>query len=136
MKATIIGGGNIGMALAEGLMQANVCKAEDITITRRTTTSLEKLKDRGFALSTDNTEAVKGADAVFICVLPQQLNEALTQIQSAISLEKQLVVSVVTGAHTQVFQHKLGDGLRIVRAMPNTAMKVGASMTCLSAVNA
>lgn len=136
MKATIIGGGNIGLALAEGLLQANVCQAADIIITKRTATSLEGLQEKGFLTSLDNAEAIKGADAIFICVLPQQLDAALAQLQTTIDLEKQLVVSVVTGAHTQVFRDKLGENLRIVRAMPNTAMKVGASMTCLSAVNA
>lgn len=124
------------MALAEGLIQAGSCRVEEITITRRTTASTEGLKARGFAVSTNNAEAVKDADAIFICVLPQQLDTALSQLAQSIDLEKQLVVSVVTGAHTQVFRDKLGDGLRIVRAMPNTAMRVRASMTCLSAVNA
>jgi pyrroline-5-carboxylate reductase len=136
MKAAIIGGGNIGMALAEGLLSASACKASDITITRRSTSALSLLIEKGFAVNTDNAKAIETADAIFICVLPQQLDEALSQLQPAIDLEKQLVVSVVTGAHTQVFRDKLGDKLRIVRAMPNTAMKVGESMTCLSAVNA
>lgn len=136
MKATIIGGGNIGMALAEGLIQAGSCKAEEITITKRTESGTDALKERGFAVSFDNGEAVAGADAVFICVLPQQLDNALSQLVGSVNLEKQLLVSVVTGAHTQVFRDKLGESLRIVRAMPNTAMKVRASMTCLSAVNA
>lgn len=136
MKAAIIGGGNIGMALAEGLIEARVCSAADITITRRSESALESLRAKGFAVSTDNAEAVKDADAIFICVLPQQLDAALTQLQSSINLQRQLVVSVVTGAHTQVFREKLGQELRIVRAMPNTAMRVRASMTCLSAVNA
>lgn len=136
MKATIIGGGNIGMALAEGLLQAGSCQPTDITITKRTPAQSETLQQRGFTVSYNNAEAVQGADAIFICVLPQQLDTALSQLAASIDLEKQLVVSVVTGAHTQVFRNKLGDGLRIVRAMPNTAMRVGASMTCLSAVNA
>lgn len=136
MKATIIGGGNIGLALAEGLIEAKVCNVTDITITRRSEAALENLSQRGFTTSTDNAEAIIGADAVFICVLPQQLDAALTQLQSSIDRQTQLVVSVVTGAHTSAFREKLGQDLRIVRAMPNTAMKVRASMTCLSAVNA
>lgn len=137
MKATIIGGGNIGIALAEGLIQAGSCAAKDITITRRTASvATEALAERGFQISFRNAEAVKDADAIFICVLPQQLDTALNQLKDSVNLETQLVVSVVTGVHTQVFREKIGDGLRIVRAMPNTAMKVGASMTCLSAVNA
>src|SRR6476620_2659935 len=104
MKATIIGGGNIGMALAEGLLQAGRCKAADITVTRRSAASANSLKERGFSVSFHNAEAVQGADAIFICVLPQQLDIALSQLGSSINLEKQLVVSVVTGVHTQVFR--------------------------------
>src|SRR5215217_6815869 len=136
MKATIIGGGNIGMALAEGLISAGACKADDITITRRNIAALSSGIEKGFHVDSDNARAIEQANAIFICVLPQQLDEALSQIKTAISLENQLIVSVVTGAHTQVFRDKLGDNLRIVRAMPNTAMKVRESMTCLSAVNA
>lgn len=124
------------MALAEGLLQAGSCQPADITITKRTPAQTDNLQNRGFHVSFNNAEAVQGADAIFICVLPQQLNMALAQLSESIDLQKQLVVSVVTGVHTQVFREKLGDGLRIVRAMPNTAMRVGASMTCLSAVNA
>jgi pyrroline-5-carboxylate reductase len=136
MKTAIIGGGNIGRALAEGLIRAGVCKAEDITITRRHVSTLSDLESKGFNITSNNVEAVKNSQAVFICVLPQQLDAALSEISNAIDLQNQLVVSVVTGAHTQVFQEKLGKELRIIRAMPNTAMKVGESMTCLSAVNA
>jgi pyrroline-5-carboxylate reductase len=136
MKAAIIGGGNIGLSLAEGLIRSNVCKPQDITITRRNKTALSELSKKNFKTTTDNAQAIADADAVFICVLPQQLDEALTQIQPVLDLKKQLIVSVVTGAHTSVFRTALGDKLRIIRAMPNTAMKVGESMTCISAVNA
>jgi len=136
MKAAIIGGGNIGLSLAEGLIHANVCQPQEITITRRNAAPLKELSKRNFKTSTDNKIAIADAEAIFICVLPQQLDEALSQIQSTIDLKTQLVVSVVTGAHTNVFRNALGDQLRIIRAMPNTAMKVGESMTCISAVNA
>ena len=136
MKAAIIGGGNIGLALAEGLVQAGNCYRGDIVITRRNAAALTDLGKKGFKVSTNNAEAVANAEAIFICVLPQQLNEALVQLKPAINLKKQLVVSVVTGAHTNVFSEALGAQLRIIRAMPNTAMRVGESMTCLAAVNA
>lgn len=136
MKTAIIGGGNIGMALAEGLVHSKVCVASDITITRRSSNAFNELKSKSFKATTDNAKAVEDAEAVFICVLPQQLDEVLLYLQPAIDLKNQLVVSVVTGAHTQVFRNYLGDKLRIIRVMPNTAMKVGESMTCISAVNA
>ncbi|MBS1921374.1 MAG: pyrroline-5-carboxylate reductase [Bacteroidetes bacterium] len=136
MKATIIGAGNIGMALAEGLTRASLCKKNEITITRRNAASLITQTEAGYKTSTNNREAIQNADIVFICVLPQQLNEVLIELQPAVDVKNQLFVSVVTGAHTQVFRDKLGNNLRIIRAMPNTAMKVGESMTCLAAANA
>ena len=124
------------MALAEGLVQSKVCKPADIVITRRNAILLSELSKKEFNTSTDNAKAIEDADAIFICVLPQQLDEALSQIQSAIDLNKQLLVSVVTGVHTKVFRNALGEELRIIRVMPNTAMRVGESMTCIAAVNA
>lgn len=136
MKTAIIGGGNIGQALAEGMVRASLCNPNDVTITRRNVVSLSPLQQKGFKVTSDNAAAIAHAQAIFICVLPQQLDAALDEICQQINLKEQLVVSVVTGAHTQVFQNKLGHELRIIRAMPNTAMKIGESMTCLSAVNA
>lgn len=136
MKVSIIGAGNIGMALAEGLIRADACKKNNITITRKNNALLIKFNKEGYKTSSTNAAAIKGADIVFICVLPQQLDEVLNELKSVVDVKKQLFVSVVTGAHTQVFRDKLGAKLRIIRAMPNTAMKVGESMTCLSAVNA
>jgi pyrroline-5-carboxylate reductase len=136
MKATILGAGNIGMALAEGLAESGTCKKQDITLTKRNIKALAELQKKGFKTSLSNTEAIKGADTIFVCVLPQQLNELLEEIRPAVSTKKQLIVSVVTGAHTSVFKTVLGEQTRIIRAMPNTAMKVRESMTCLSSSNA
>ncbi|MFN5423681.1 MAG: pyrroline-5-carboxylate reductase [bacterium] len=136
MKATILGAGNIGMALAEGLVQSGVCKKQDITLTKRSSKALAELQKIGYKTTTSNVAAIKDADTIFICVLPQQLDQLLREISVAINPKKQLVVSVVTGAHTNVFKNILGSNVRIIRAMPNTAMKVRESMTCLSSANA
>ncbi len=136
MKATIIGAGNIGMALAAGLVESGTCTRQEITLTRRNSKSLEIPGLEGFRTATSNKIAVAEADTIFICVLPQQLNELLQELKDSIDSTKQLVVSVVTGAHTNVFKQILGDETRIIRAMPNTAMKVRESMTCLSSANA
>ena len=136
MKATIIGAGNIGLALAAGLVESGTCKSSEITLTRRSTKSLTEWQKKGFRLESDNKKGISGADTIFVCVLPQQLNEVLEEIKSDINTKSQLIVSVVTGAHTSVYKEILGEKTRIIRAMPNTAMKVRESMTCLSSSNA
>lgn len=136
MKATIIGAGNIGLALAAGLVESGTCKSSEITLTRRNTKSLVDWQKKGFRLESDNKLGIVGADTIFVCVLPQQLNDVLEEIKADINTKKQLIVSVVTGAHTSVYKEILGEKTRIIRAMPNTAMKVRESMTCLSSSNA
>ena len=136
MKATILGAGNIGMSLAEGLVQSGACKKQEITLTKRSAKALVELQKIGYKTTTSNIEAIKDADTIFVCVLPQQLDQLLREISVAVNPKKQLVVSVVTGAHTNVFKNIIGSNVRIIRAMPNTAMKVRESMTCLSSANA
>jgi pyrroline-5-carboxylate reductase len=136
MKATIIGAGNIGLALAAGLVESETCKPNEITLTRRNTKSLADWQKRGFKIEADNKKAIANAETIFVCILPQQLNEVLEEIKKDIDIKNQLIVSVVTGAHTSVFKEIMGEKARIIRAMPNTAMKVRESMTCLSSSNA
>jgi pyrroline-5-carboxylate reductase len=97
---------------------------------------LEGLQKRSFQVSADNSEAIKNADLVFLCILPQQLNGVLDEIKNAVDAKNQLLVSVVTGVHTDDIKQRLDADVRIVRVMPNTAMRVNQSMTCLSAANA
>lgn len=136
MKAAIIGAGNIGRALAQGLVESGSATAAAITLTRRNATALGAYAAEGFATSTDNRAAVKGADVVFLCVLPQQLNGVLEEIAPVLAAQRPLIVSVVTGAHSNDLRRSLGDDARIIRAMPNTALRVKASMTCLAASGA
>jgi pyrroline-5-carboxylate reductase len=138
MKITIIGAGNIGLALADGIVRSGEATPADITLTRRNSTSFNTLTKKGFKCTTHNKDAVKNASVIFICVLPQQLNECLQEIGSSINPAKQLLVSVVTGAFTEDIRKQINtpNQLRIIRAMPNTAMKAGQSMTCIAASNA
>ncbi|RYY89187.1 MAG: pyrroline-5-carboxylate reductase [Chitinophagaceae bacterium] len=136
MKAAIIGAGNIGKALAQGLVESGSALPADITLTRRNGAALEAYASEGYAVHTNNRRAIEGADVVFLCILPQQLDAVLDEIAPALDPQKQLIVSVVTGAHSSDLRKHLGAEARIIRAMPNTALRVKASMTCLAASGA
>jgi pyrroline-5-carboxylate reductase len=46
------------------------------------------------------------------------------------------LISIVTGAKIEQIRKKINKGVTIIRAMPNTAMTVRESMTCLASDNA
>lgn len=131
-KITIIGSGNIGLSLAKGLLAKQYCPASDITLTRRNIKNMTDEAALGFNITDDNKQAVANAEIVVLAVLPQQLNQVLDQIVSAITPYNQLIVSVISGVSCQDIRTKLGDETEVIRAMPNTAIAIGQSMTCIA----
>ncbi|NGM74540.1 pyrroline-5-carboxylate reductase [Sphingobacterium sp. SGL-16] len=134
-KITIIGSGNIGLSLAKGLVKSNIYKAENIVLTRRTLASLTEEAALGFGVSADNSEAIKGAEIVVLAVLPQQIKKVMEDI-SAMVEPHQIIVSVASGVSCQDVKEILGQDKIVVRAMPNTAIAIGQSMTCIATDNA
>ena len=58
-KIAIIGAGNLGTAIAEGLIKSKFCKAADITVTKRNTATVKHLANRGVIVTPDNAAAVR-----------------------------------------------------------------------------
>ncbi len=135
-KITIIGSGNIGLSLAKGLVNKSYCQADDITLTRRSLKSLSEEATKGFKVSDNNKVAIYDASVIVLAVLPQQLKKVLEEIAPAVSPEKQIVVSVVSGVTCADVRDKLGNNVQVIRAMPNTAIAIGQSMTCIASDNA
>lgn len=80
-KIAIIGGGNLGAAMAEGLINSGFILPNHLIVTVRNIAALKSLEERGVMVSNDNTEAVKYADWIVLAVKPFQVKEVLTQIQ-------------------------------------------------------
>lgn len=129
-RITIIGGGNLGQSIALGLIRESAIRPEDLIVTRRNTQLLAPLAAMGVQVSADNASAVSSADIVVLAVKPFQTASVLQEIESSLS-EGVLILSVVTGVSLKELRQGLGSRGRLVRAMPNTAIAIRESMTCL-----
>jgi pyrroline-5-carboxylate reductase len=132
-RVAILGGGNLGSAIARGLAASGTIRPEDITITRRTVALLAPLEIEGFRTTEQNLVAVQGCDLVLICVQPQHLNKLLEEIAPALQASSQVVISTVSGASISAMRQQLGPEIPLIRAMPNLGISIGESMTCLAA---
>lgn len=130
-KLTIIGSGNIGFSLAKGLVKSGDYKAAEILLTRRTLVALSEEQSLGFGISDNNTEAVKDAEIIVLAVLPQQIRKVMEEIAPAL-VPHQIIVSVASGVSCQDIKDIFGQDAIVVRAMPNTAIAIGQSMTCIA----
>ena len=134
-KIAIIGGGNLGTAIAEGLIQSGFVSPKHILITKRKTHTLHELERKGVLISDKNEEAVRYADLVILAVKPFQVNEILTSLKQEFRPLDQVLVSVVTGISIEHIAGILGNKIPVVRAMPNTAIAIQESMTCIASRN-
>lgn len=134
-KIAIIGGGNLGSAIAEGLLKSKFCKAADITITKRKISTLQNLKEKGVKITSNNSEAVRASELVILAVKPYQVSDVLNSFKKELS-GRHILVSVVTGVLITEIEEIVKMKLPVFRAMPNTAIAIQESITCLSYTNA
>ncbi len=135
MKIAIIGGGNLGTAIAEGLLKSKFCKPSDIVITKRNTSTLKHLAEKGVNVTSNNNEAVKKSELVLLAVKPFQIEDVIENIKKDIT-QKHILVSVVTGVALVDLSDMLKKKIPVFRAMPNTAIAIQQSITCISHANA
>jgi pyrroline-5-carboxylate reductase len=128
MKVHIIGGGNLGVSIALGLSKFAV--DNQITITRRNTSSILYLEKLGATVSTNNTHLIQEADIIILTIKPYQVDTVLSEILPAIS--NKIIASAVSGLSIDILQNKIGDSNIAVRIMPNIATQFGASATCIA----
>lgn len=134
MKIAILGVGNLGYSIAVGILnQKKEIKCQALYLTKRNISSLEHLnKLSAVKLTNDNKRAVRFSDVIIIAVLPAQLKKVLEEIKDVIVPNKHTIISVATGREIEEIEAVLGTDVPIIRAMPNTAISVGESMTCIS----
>jgi pyrroline-5-carboxylate reductase len=130
-KIAIIGGGNLGAAIAEGLLKSGFVQPGHIMITKRHIHTLKYLEEQGVMVSNSNTEAAAYADLVLLCVKPFQAAEVLMEISASLRLSH-VLVSAVTGLTIDQIEKHIGQRVSIIRSMPNTAIAIQESMTCIS----
>jgi pyrroline-5-carboxylate reductase len=128
MNIHIIGGGNLGVAIAIGL--ANFSKGNHITITRRNTAQIQHLSQNGINVSSNNIENIDQADLIILTIKPYQIDTVFNEILPHIS--NKIIASAVSGVSLETLQHKTKGAHSIVRIMPNIAAQFAESATCIS----
>ncbi|MEM7483634.1 MAG: pyrroline-5-carboxylate reductase [Bacteroidota bacterium] len=129
MKIAIIGAGNLGLAIAKGILHSN--GATTMYLTKRNTTEIMDFEKYGNVTVTwDNREAVKKSDILIFAVQPGHFSDILEQVKDLLT-DRHVIISTITGFNISKIEEIIGVDKYIIRSMPNTAISVGNSMTCL-----
>lgn len=128
-----IGAGNMAEALIRGLVRGGQVPATSIAASGPRQERLDELKrEYGIDVTTHNREVVQRCGLIVLSVKPQILDKVLREVGDLVK-PGALVVSIAAGVDTETIEESLPDGVRVVRAMPNTPALVGAGATAISA---
>jgi pyrroline-5-carboxylate reductase len=131
MKIAIIGTGNLGLSIAKGILNSN--GATSMYMTKRNVEPIKEFESYGnVKVTTDNREAVQNSDILIFAVQPGHFAQILEDVKDLLT-EKHVVISTITGFSISKMESIIGADNYIIRSMPNTAISVGNSMTCICA---
>jgi pyrroline-5-carboxylate reductase len=131
MKISFIGGGTMGEAIIRSLLAKGVAKPDDILASDVSEARQDILKNKyRIKTTSDNKEAIKGADVVVLAIKPQEMGKLLGELKGL--APSQLVLSIAAGITLETLQKGLGHSI-LVRAMPNMPAQVGEGMTVWTA---
>lgn len=130
-RISFLGAGNMTEALVTGLMRHGEVSARSLYVTdvREERVAFFRVA-HGVEGASGNAEAVRRANVVVLAVKPQNLDDVLDVIKIAAKPEH-LIVSIIAGVTTRRIETGLGDGIRVVRAMPNTPALIGAGVAAI-----
>ena len=130
-KVGIIGAGNIGCAIAKGLVDYKKMNPSDVFLSRKKRDLLADHKKLGFTIS-DNHTLVAECDIILLAVLPGQAKEVILELGASLKKGNKILVSVVSAVSLEELEEWTDHGVTVVKIMPNTAVEYGASMTCIA----
>ncbi len=128
MNIHIIGGGNLGVAIAIGIekyTQNNL-----ITISRRNTTSIQHIENQRITVTSNNILNIQNADMIILTVKPYQVDLVLDEIKPYI--QNIPIITAVSGLSINDLKQKTANQNPVIHAMPNIAIRFGESATCIS----
>ncbi|MFQ3351509.1 MAG: pyrroline-5-carboxylate reductase, partial [Candidatus Marivariicella framensis] len=129
MKIAIIGTGNLGLSIAKGLIINDIITK--LYLTKRNCEDLKKWNEnQNITVTNDNREAVSNSDILIFAVQPSQFENILKEVVDLLN-EKHVIISTITGFKINRIESIVSTNYPIIRSMPNTAISVGKSMTCL-----
>jgi len=127
-----IGAGNMAEALIRGLVHGGHVPADRIIASGPRRDRLDELvRGYGIAITLDNREVARSSGLVVLSVKPQVLDKVLREVGDQLQ-PGTLVVSIAAGVDTEAIESAITDGVRVVRAMPNTPALIGAGATAIA----
>lgn len=121
----------MGAALVRGILSSGLTEPGRINLSSSTPESARRSAEQlGVVPASSNADAVSKADVVFLCVKPLRALEVTSSV--AAELSGKLLISIVAGIRAGDILRASGGSARIIRSMPNTAVRIRKGITAVA----
>jgi pyrroline-5-carboxylate reductase len=128
----IIGVGKIGTALLSRIISSRTIQNNDIVIYDIDQERCnEKSNEFSVKAAKNNTDLVKTAKYILIAVIPQVIDEVLSEIGSLITADH-TIISIAAGVSFNHINQFINEQIGLIRVMTNTPALIGAAATALA----
>ncbi len=137
-KIAIIGAGNMGGAIARGLIKGEMFLPSDIAISDVSEKTLEQLRNinTDWTLSSSNAAIIQDADIIVLAVKPWLVEDIADEIAQKIDYSRQILISIAAGIDLFQLGLLFDNEATIFRIIPNTAIEVCESVSVIASTNA
>lgn len=130
-KIGVIGMGQMGEAIANGLLNSELKSRFVVTGTTKSKKSADEVrKDHGIECGTDNSVLVRGSEIIILAVKPHQAKTTLEAVKGDFK-SNQILISICASITIEQLQEWTGGKPIIMRAMPNTPCLIQKGMTAI-----
>lgn len=135
-RITVVGGGKMGEALIAGIVANAGSEAANgndvvVSVVEPDASRADELVKRYGIEQLPNAEAAAESELLILAVKPQIIAKVGRELADQLD-SKHVVISVAAGATLGFLAKVFGEGVQLVRAMPNTPALVGKGATGLS----
>ena len=125
-----IGAGNMAAAIIGGVRRSGLYQPGGIMVYDVNQQRMAEMAAQGYVCASSAAALAQDCPMVFFAVKPQNFEEVLLQIPPAVG-EDTLFVTIAAGISTNYIRQRVNPSCRVVRAMPNTPLLLGAGATAL-----
>jgi pyrroline-5-carboxylate reductase len=126
-ELVIVGGGNMGAALLGGMLAAGVVSPSDVAVVEPVATRRDELTEQFAGVHV--SDQIPSCSSAVLAVKPPDVPEVAA---ASVSAGARRVLSVAAGVTTATIRNAVGDGVAVLRTMPNTPALVGQGVSALS----
>ncbi len=127
-RAGLIGTGSMGTSMLGAWIESGTLRPEDILVAERDAGKAEAARDLFGVAIGGVSEIGAECEIVILAVKPQDSQPVLSELTGVLK-SSQTLMSIVAGLTVGAIRRQLGEGLSVVRIMPNMAARVRAAVS-------